>query len=138
MRLFEAHLKDVDRNLGDILNRIKFENIVTTRDLVLVSLMELGLSYRTATQPEIYSVAKCHGLSLCPAEVALQLWLTYPNMLHRGESISIAMDPVVDSKGNEVVFALERNDYGEGFLVTKFHDWISTWNGGQSIVFVRK
>ena len=58
----------------DILNRMEFEETETSIDLVRVSVKGLGLK-DGATTAEIYAAAERHGLSLCPAEVAPQLWL---------------------------------------------------------------
>ena len=90
---------------NDILGRATFEETKMSLDLVRVSVKELGLE-TSATTAEIYAAAQRHGLSLCPAEVAPQLWLQYPDLLPRGEWSLVAMEAIVDSGGNRDVFHL--------------------------------
>lgn len=99
---------------GDILDRTTFEDTEATLDLVRVSVKELGLE-TDATTAEIYAAAERQGLSLCPAEVAAQLWLTYPDLLPRAESALVATEALVDSGGLRAVFELGRNDDGRWF-----------------------
>ena len=96
---------------GDTLDRTTLEDTEATLDLVRVSVKELGLK-DGATTAEIYAAAERHGLSLCPAEVAPQLWLQYPDLLPRGEWSLVAMEAIVYSDGDRRVFDLEHSDGG--------------------------
>ena len=120
---------------GDILDRTTFEDTEATLDLVRVSVKELGLE-TGATTAEIYAAAERHGLSLCPAEVAPQLWLQYPDLLPRGEWSLVAMEAIVDSDGDRVVFYLAHDDGGRWLLADRGHP-DRRWLGSNRWVFVR-
>jgi len=77
----------------------------TEIDLVVVSLAELGFK-DGARRDQIYDRAKELGLELCPAEVGPQLRLQYKDQ-PIDESLSVAMEPIVDSDGSLRVFGIE-------------------------------
>ena len=94
-----------------ILKLATFEGIEITLDLVKVSVKDLRL--RTgATTAKIYATAQSLGLSLCPAEVAVQLLLQYPNLPPRGECLMVAMEPIVVSGGGKHMFFLDHYAHG--------------------------
>lgn len=101
-----------------ILDRMTFEETKTLLDLVRVSVKELGLE-TGATTAEIYAAAERHGLSLCPAEVAPQLWLYYPDLLPRGEWSLVAMKTIVDSFGGRDVFCIAHNGDGRWLYASR-------------------
>lgn len=79
--------------VNDTLDQITFEKTKTSLSLVKASVRELGL-INGATTAAINAAAERHGLSLCPAEAALQLWLDYPDLLACGADVKMAMKPV--------------------------------------------
>ena len=123
-------------NWGDaILGRATFEDAEATLDLVRVSVKELGLKDGAITA-EIYAAAERHGLSLCPAEVAPQLWLQYPDLLSRGEWSLVAMETIVDSHGDRGVFYLDHNGDGR-WLDASYGRPGKGWLANSRWVFVR-
>ena len=119
---------------GDILDRTTFEDTEATLDLVRVSVKELGLKDGASTS-EIYAAAERYGLSLCPAEVAPQLWLQYPDLLSRGECSLVAMEAIVDSNGPRFVFRLGHHDDGR-WLYANGGRPDRRWDGNDRWVFV--
>lgn len=90
--------------VGDLareaLNRLVLTARPSTRlDLVVVSGFEIGLTAANASLAEICSRAAALGLMLCPAEVAPQLRLQYPDQ-PAGEFLRVAMAPVATSRGD--------------------------------------
>ena len=120
----------------DILGRVTFEDTEATLDLGRVSVKELGLE-TGATTAEVYAAAKRHGLSLCPAEVAPQLWLQYPDLLTRGAESRMAMEVIVDSDNRLSVSYLSHRDDGRWFEATSGHPDFR-WFGSNRWVFVQK
>jgi hypothetical protein len=118
----------------DILGRATLEDAEATLDLVRVSVKELGLE-DGATTAEIYAAAERHGLSLCPAEVAPQLWLQYPDLLPRGEWSLVAMEAIVDSGGDRSVFNLVHRGDGRWLFARSGHPG-SLWSDVDRWVFV--
>jgi hypothetical protein len=104
--------------------------------LVRVSVKELGLEIG-ATTAEIYAAAQRHGLSLCPAEVAPQLWLQYPDPLPCGEWSLVAMEAIVGSGGGRLVFRLGHGDGGRWLLASSGRP-DDRWSDRDHWVFVRK
>lgn len=121
---------------NEILGRSKFEKAEVTFNLVRVFVKELGLK-DGATTLEIYAAAKCYGLSLCPAEVAPQLWLQYPDLLPCGEWSLVAMNAIMDPDGDCFVFFLGHSDDGR-WLDTNFGHPDDGWKECSRWVFVRK
>lgn len=96
---------------NDILGRPAFKASKTEIqvDLVNVSVAELGFK-DGATRADIYKQALELGLELCPNEVGPQLRLQYKDQ-PKGEWLLIAMEPIIDSDGDLVVFYVGHNDY---------------------------
>lgn len=86
----------------ELLARTTFETIETSIELVRISVRELGLEDR-ATTAEVYAAGHRLGLSLCPAEVALQLLLQKSD-LPVDEWSLVAMEPIMDMCGAYSVF----------------------------------
>lgn len=75
-----------------------------------VSAKELGLK-SGSTRTEVYAAGERCGLTLCPAELVLSLFLQYPGLLLRGERLFIAMEPI-DYDCEDNVFIIESLDNG--------------------------
>jgi hypothetical protein len=80
-------------------------------DLVILSVLELGLGEQGASLKDIYARAKSLGFALCPAEVAPQLRLQYLEQ-PSGEVLHIAMELIAKYDGDLVSLALENGDWG--------------------------
>ncbi len=66
-------------------------------DLVIVSVKELGFK-KQVSRREIYERALSLGLQLCPAEVAPQLVMQYPN-IRQVNDLCIGMEPFLNKHG---------------------------------------
>ena len=131
-RLEDSCIK-ISRWGSNILNRIEFKETKTSLDLVRISAKNLGLRDR-ATMAEIYDAAKNYGLSLCPAEVAPQLWLQHPVLLLCSEWMLMAMDPIVNSSGGRDIFRLEHSVSGR-WLSTDFGNPAYKWYENHRWIF---
>jgi hypothetical protein len=103
-------------------------------DLVVVSVAELGFK-SGACRKDLYQRAQERGLLLCPAEVAPQLRLQYPDQ-PKGAALLIGMEPITDSVGGLVVFDL----VGRGnwrWLRDNVGDPDNVWGGDTRFVFLR-
>ena len=78
------------------------------------------------SQKEICAAAEQHGLLLCPPEVAVQLWLQYPDLLFLGDWTLVALKPVSHS----VVLTRECDRYSSFFLA---HDIDGTRRLGHTL-----
>lgn len=85
---------------------------------VIVRSADLGFT-KPASREAIYERATSQefGFLLCPAELGPQLRLQYVEQLN-GESLIIAMEPIVNRHGSRQVFYVGRYDDGESFLFT--------------------
>jgi hypothetical protein len=81
-----------------------YARIITEIELVLLSVIELGLDPPTSLSG-VYERAKQLGLELCPAEVGPQLRLDYRSQLPN-EVLHIAMAPVATHGGEPTILAL--------------------------------
>lgn len=86
----------------------KVAEIVTEIQLVFVRPLMLGI-FGGFFLSDIYNRAKEQGLKLCPAEVGPQLRLQYL-MQPRGESLSIAMEPIFDRQWTKRIFCVSRTE----------------------------
>lgn len=117
---FRASLKEADCNVGywanNILDKPAFKVSVNKVKvgLVVMSVIELGFK-DGATLEAIFTRAKEIGLDLCPPEVGPQLRLQYKNQ-PKGDSLMIAMEPIIDSEGSPNVFRLDRYYGGRQWL----------------------
>ncbi len=109
-RLKEAGI-NVDHVGVQTLWRVPYLEFPATLNLVVVTVEELGLRDGTITF-HVYKRAKSYGLDLCPAEVAPQLWLSYPDLLQPGESVQVAMTAIVTSDNFQTLFRLDHDDKG--------------------------
>jgi hypothetical protein len=75
------------------------------RDLVAISVADLGFPQDGASINVIYARARSLGLELCPPDLALALRLSYPNQ-PRGEFLHIAMRPITLYSGALVDFTV--------------------------------
>jgi hypothetical protein len=73
-------------------------------ELVLVSAADLGVETKSSLA-DVYKRARQVGLELCLAEVGPQLRLDYHNQ-PRGETLTIAMEPVATYSGEPTILAL--------------------------------
>ena len=118
-----------------VLNKMKLVKVLTTLDLVIVSVAELGFS-EGATFAQIIERARQLGLELCPAEVGPALRSAYKDQ-PKGEWLRIAMEPVADSDGYLLVFRVARDD-DDLWLVTFWFFPQFVFGPDVRWVFVRK
>lgn len=116
------------------LRRVPFQGYTLTLNLVRVTILELELWDGVSTA-HVYHTAKSFGLELCPAEVAPLLWLSHPELLVPGESLLVAMTPIVDSLDNQSIFRLEHTKSGRCLNAT-FGDLIKARLDNDSFIFV--
>jgi len=128
---FRQALKGAGCNISnwanDILGKPDFTVAEEKKELNLVikSVRDLGFP-KGATTRQIYERATSQGLGLCPAEVGPQLRLQYTDQ-PKGEWLLIAMEPIKDSDGDPVVFAVGRRDGGDFWLGTVYDDPGLVW-----------
>jgi hypothetical protein len=134
-RLKTAEIK-VSSFADDIIFSIMYKNTKAKLDLVRVSAKEIGLGDGVNTA-EIYAAGERHGLCLCPAEVAPQLWIQYPDLLPRGERLHIAMEAFKHSYCGSIVFHLEYCS-DDRWLGVNYGEPCNTWKDDSIWVFVRK
>jgi hypothetical protein len=79
-------------------------------ELALLSAAELGIESESSLA-EVYRRATQLGLALCPGEVGPQLRLDYREQ-PRGESLTIAMEPVKTYDGNPTILSLMNFGHG--------------------------
>lgn len=108
--LVKAEVK-ISARAMDILGQRTIERNPDTLNLMNVSVAQLGLK-DGATTADIYGAAKRDSLSLCPPEVALQLWIAYPDLLPCDEHLLIAMEPIENSDGGQETFCLLHDNLG--------------------------
>ncbi len=94
-----------------ILDSAPFLEFPITFNYVRLTPRELGLRNKSTTA-EIYIKASTCGLRLCPAEVALQLWLSDPHALSQGESLFIAASPIRHKNYDHLMFELDHESFG--------------------------
>src|SRR5262245_46480041 len=96
----------------EILGRPAFHYVreKTEVELTLVSAAELGIESESSLS-EVYRRATQLGLALCPGEVGPQLRLDYREQ-PRGESLTIAMEPVKTYDGNPTILSLMNFGHG--------------------------
>jgi hypothetical protein len=99
----------------EILGRPAFPYVRSKTDveLTLVSAADLGVASETALA-DVYKQAKQFGLALCPGEVGPQLRLDYRDQ-PRGESLTIAMEPVKTYDGSPRILSLM--NFGDGLAL---------------------
>lgn len=93
---------------------------VSEVELVRVTLRELDFERGAATCKDIYDRAISFSLSLCPAEVGLQLRLQYEDQ-RRGEWLSVAMEHIADSDGVLRVFSVAHDGFDRCLYTNNGH-----------------
>jgi hypothetical protein len=118
-----------------LITRTTFAPVETSFDLVLVTLKDLGLK-DGATTVEVYTTAQeGYGLSLCPAEAALQLWLQHSFLPHLRFSL-VGMEPIEVDRGDPKVFTLQQTDDGRWLNTCNAHP-DTKWRSYSHWIFVR-
>lgn len=120
---------------GDILKKITLADAETEIELVLVSVADLGFSKATR-RDAIYDRAKEFGLDLVPTEVGPQLRLQYTDQ-PLNEWMVMAMEPIMDSDGDQHVFRVAHDDDGR-WLYSGNGDPASVWDPDDRWVFARR
>ncbi|MEK7102429.1 MAG: hypothetical protein AAB912_02225 [Patescibacteria group bacterium] len=92
-----------------ILVRTPIAKTMTTVDLVLLSVREMGLPNKATTR-EIYNWAEGVGLEKCPAEVGPALRMQYVKQ-EIDELIMVGMEPIERSDGRLYVFRVDGGSY---------------------------
>jgi len=95
---------------------------------------ELGIFAKVTTTKRVYTVAKKLGLSLCPEEVGPQLRIEYKDQPD-GETLFIAMEPVLISSGYEKMFDVKCQG-GKKWLGFTSGSSNYTWRPFDRFVFV--
>ncbi|MFZ2303694.1 MAG: hypothetical protein WAV98_02820 [Minisyncoccia bacterium] len=139
---FRAAIKIAGMYIGDWGNDILSKPVFTASteeteiDLVVVSNADLG--FRDGAElKDTYARALELGLDLCPNEVGPQLRLQYTDQ-PIGEWLLIAMEPIVDSDGNRILFHVERRDGGSQYLYGSHGDPVNVWHADARFVFRRR
>ena len=101
--------QDIFARPGFTLSRSK-----TKLDLVVVSVVELGLSEETSSLENIYSRAHGLGLALAPADTGPQLRLQYFDQ-PVGEFLYVGMEPIKAKRGDANIFIVANG--GAGLLL---------------------
>ena len=89
---------------NDILFKILFTELAEELRLVVVSVDALGFK-NGANYQDICAKAKSFNLGLCPAELGPLLRSQYLDQ-PKGESLYVAMEPIIDSSGRPRIFWL--------------------------------
>lgn len=105
-------------------------------DLVVVSNHELGFT-EGAKLEDTYARAVELGLRLCPNEVGPQLRLQYEDQPN-GEWLLIAMEPIADSDGDQLLFDVMRNDDGGQYLHGFYGEPGAIWSEDIRFVFSKR
>ncbi len=118
----------------DISNKVTLAKAVSEVELVTVTVAELGFP-KGATRKDIYDRAISLGLSLCPAEVGMQLRLRYEDQ-PKGEWLLVAMEPIADSGVGLCVFYIGHDGDGRWLNTDSGHPGY-VWHAGRRWVFLR-
>lgn len=121
---------------SDILLRCTLSSEKTEVALVVVSNADLGFK-DGANLEDTYARALELGLELCPEEVGPQLRLQYTDQPN-GEWLPVAMEPIIDSDDDSVLFIVERSDDGDQYLNGDNGSPDSVWLGDTRFVFRRR
>lgn len=109
--------------------------------IIRLKVRDLGLGEWPTTN-QIYKRAEELGLELCTPEIGPYLRLHYQEVFKReqakGESLYIGMKHIADSDGNQSIFDVHLNHFGDNFL----HKFSATpeykWLLDSEIIFTRK
>jgi hypothetical protein len=102
--------------------------------LVVVSVANLGFS-RGATYKEICDRALHIGLHFCPSIVGPQLRLNYVDQCYFAEELYIAMQPILNLKGQPLIFSMLHDPIGRS-LSTRYGYPNNYWSANAHFVFV--
>ncbi len=119
----------------DILGKTKLSRKHQTLYLVAPTVRELGFP-NGAPLRDIYDAGLRVGYKLCPAEVGPQLRLRYMDQ-PSGEVLRIAMNPIIDSDGKEIIFSVVQYDEEGFWLDGEFARLSAGFGGNERLVFVR-
>ena len=136
-----ARLERASIRIGHIAERMLYEMAYADHRAEL-DLVKVGLSYLIESAftdvDEIYVKAGQYGLSLCPHEVAPQLWLQCPNQIPQDEGVLIAMHPIWCSESCcHEVFRLASQS-GLQWLISRYGAAGDHWPSKASCIFVRE
>lgn len=123
----------IKKHPDQLLSKITIAKEPTVLDLVRCSVAELGFK-DGAYFKDIVVRAQELGLSLCPSEVGPQLCLLYHDQ-PLGEWTAVAMEPIMDSDGYLLIFAVERCSVGP-LLSAYWGDPSDYWCPDDCLVFV--
>ncbi|KKS21048.1 MAG: hypothetical protein UU77_C0009G0010 [candidate division WWE3 bacterium GW2011_GWC1_41_7] len=118
----------------EMLNNIPYLDSRQKLCLAVLSVEELGIFAKVTTTKRVYTVAKKLGLSLCPEEVGPQLRIEYKDQPD-GETLFIAMEPVLISSGYEKMFDVKCQG-GKKWLGFTSGSSNYTWRPFDRFVFV--
>lgn len=92
-----------------LMRKIPYEESQKTLDLALVTPTDLGITgnYNVLGLNE---AAMYHGLTLCPPEVGVQLWLQYPDLLSEDQYLNVAMKSFIVSDNDRHQFVLHMEE----------------------------
>jgi hypothetical protein len=112
---FDAAKMKIGDAADEILGRPAFHYVKEKSEveLTLLSAAELGIESESSLA-EVYRRATQLGLALCPGEVGPQLRLDYRDQ-PRGESLTIAMEPVKTYDGSPAILSLM--NFGDGLAL---------------------
>jgi hypothetical protein len=131
-----AQSYEIGSYASELLDKVQVAETETEARLVQVTIKDLGFK-ESATYNEIVARAKELGLDLCPAEVGPKLRLEYAGQ-PKGEYLTVAMEPIVDSSGGRRVFCVDRNGSGERWLSTDCVSGDDRWSAGHRFVFLSR
>jgi hypothetical protein len=103
--------------IGDLAARMlrlapfRIASAVTSLDLAVVTVGQLGLGLKRASFVNIHAQAMEAGLDLCPPEAGPQLRLQYPEQ-KVGEYLSIGMTPLPTADGSDACFVVGNGGAG--------------------------
>lgn len=123
--------------VGDILNKVKLSQVKQELDLVLVSHYDFYLQLSNWSQhSDFCAKGKEAGLALCPAEVGLLLGAQLETQPY--ERLLIAMEPLINSRGESIIFDLYNCYDGKRYLQAHDGDPDPYWpSNDYSFVFVK-
>lgn len=126
-----ADLKAQDFNISDYtystLDNSDFVVSPHREHLNLICLTVADLGFETdATTVQIFERAEALGLELCPPDTGPSYRLTYTDQ-PSNEILHIAMRPITDSDGNQIIYSLSYNLSGQDDGFCLYEDCATTW-----------
>jgi len=139
-RLGAVGIKTDHFYINETLKQVPFADTKKTYRIVQVKLRQLGLKPTAKSVAEIYDTARCSGLTLCPAEVAIQLWLQHPDMFLTplySNLLYVAMEPI-RTHNHRGVFVLLHLKGEDRRLVVMSSENAFGWKADTQWLFVRE